>query len=104
VPVLLERGDRRTPSMRSGWRLMAQRSTTTVASLLMYIRSRLRITPADALFLIEQTSGTLLSGSTPMVELEANFVRPHRAHPERDGFLCLSYSVESAFGHPPPHL
>ena len=87
VAAVLEPGTRETPRLDRQKFLVPEE--LPLAHLAFAARRRLQLRPEEALFL--HCEGALLDGATPMRAVRER----HRAD---DGFVHLTYSLESAFG------
>ena len=95
VPVIMERGGSEAPRIDKEKYLVPV--NLTMAELAYVVRKRLRLTAADALFLM--VGNTLCAGTSTAGSVYA-------AHRSADGFLYVTYTMENTFGGAfnfPPH-
>ena len=87
VPIIMYPVDKLSPPIEKR-KFLAKREMT-VGDLLIYIKSKIKLNPSEALFIF--IDDKLVNGSQLLIEL-------HKKYPAKDGFLYVKYGVENTFG------
>lgn len=87
VPVILERGDKDTPSIDREKYLVPL--DLTMSQFAFVVRKRLKLRSCDALFLM--VNRTLCNGMSTAHSV-------YSSHRNTDGFLYVTYTLENTFG------